>query len=226
MFITKTVAAAPHVSARRGHHAGAAAAGSHGAGADGRRQDGRPTAAPPRVRVRAARRHHGPVDAGGGRRGLRVHADSQAARILPQSLVVVSNLARPEAEPKRNHAGAAASWLAGVRAEANRGSGLQRRHDDRSARRQGDRPGHDVPVARGRDRGFHRTGRRLRPRLQLRLHEHAQLADADDAAADGDQSAAWCSSGCSASGDDAPSGWRACGRTAASSISSATILPT
>ena len=49
--------------------------------------------------------------------------------------------------------------------------------------------GHDVPVARGGDRGLHRAGGRVRSGLQLRLHEHPELADADDAAADGDQPA-------------------------------------
>ena len=74
-------------------------------------------------------------------------------------------------------------------AEADRSGRRPREHDDRSDRRQADRPGHAVPVARGRHRGLHRLRRRLFAGLQLLVHEHDLLELADDAAADGHQSA-------------------------------------
>ena len=73
--------------------------------------------------------------------------------------------------------------------EADRGAGRARRRHDRPDRREADRPGHAVPVARSRDRGLHGLRRRLHAGLQLRLHEHDLLGDADHAAADGDQPA-------------------------------------
>ena len=103
------------------------------------------------------------------------------------SLVVVSGLTRVEANS--NHAVSSGCWLTGDAAEADGRSGLRGRRLGRSGHRQAYRAGHDVPVTRGRDRRLQRARGRLRPGLQLRLHEHAELADADDAAADGDQSA-------------------------------------
>ena len=126
MFITKTVAAAADVPARRGRHAGAAAARRDGAGADGRRRRrAAQPAAPARVRLRAARRDHGPVDAGDGRRRLRVHADPEAARALPRSAGrrQQSGAARSEADTQpRRRVGVVAHRRA---AEADRGPGLR-----------------------------------------------------------------------------------------------------
>ena len=48
--------------------------------------------------------------------------------------------------------------------EADRGRGHPRRRHDRSDRREADRPGHAVPVARSGDRGLHRLRRRLHAR--------------------------------------------------------------
>ena len=67
------------------------------------------------MRLHPARLHHGPLDARDLGRGLRVHADPQAARTVPR-------LARRRDQPDEagtggvdtNHAGAPASWLAGV----------------------------------------------------------------------------------------------------------------
>ena len=76
---------------------------------------------------------------------------------------------------------------------------------------------HGVPVARDRHRGSERLRRRLRRRLQLRLHEHHLVEGADDAAADGDQPARGVRAAVRPAGLARATGWRACGRTAASS---------
>ena len=65
-----------------------------------------------RVRVYSARRHHGPVDACGRGRQLRVHADPEAAR-------AVSGFAGRGEQPTRaevnsNHAVSSGCWLTGV----------------------------------------------------------------------------------------------------------------
>ena len=74
-------------------------------------------------------------------------------------------------------------------AEADRGRGRAREHDDRSGRGAADRPGHAVSLARSGDRGLHRLRRRLLARLQLRLSEHGVVEHAVHAAADGHQPA-------------------------------------
>ena len=186
MFISKTRDLPPAGAERRRRRARAAAAGRDGAGADARGADRGAAAAPCRLRLHPARRHHARVDAGRRGRGIRVHADSQAAR-------AVSEFARrrQQSEPRRSEQQPCrvVGVLADRRpAEADRRSRFPRRRIRRSGHREADWTGHDLPVAGGRDRGFHRAGRRVRSGLQLRVHEHAQLADADDAAADGDQS--------------------------------------
>ena len=103
------------------------------------------------------------------------------------SLVVVSNLTR--AEVNSNHAVSSACWLTGVPPKRTDGPDFRAGMSvDQVIAKQ---IGQDtiVPVARGGHRGLHGSARRLRSRLQLRVHEHAQLADADVAAADGDQPA-------------------------------------
>ncbi len=105
------------------------------------------------------------------------------------SVAVVTNLTRPEQGVDTNHAGAPASWLAGVPPKRTAGPDYLARHHARSACCEAHRAGDDVPVDRAGDRGFQRPGRRLRAGIQLRVHEHAQLAVGDRAAADGDQSA-------------------------------------
>ena len=101
--------------------------------------------------------------------------------------------------------------VAGRRAaEADGRPGLHAARHARSAGRRADRPGHDVPVPGAGDRGLHRPGRGVRARLQLRLHEHAQLADGDDAAADGDQPASRVRADVRRWRHAAKSGWRGC----------------
>ena len=190
MFITKLSLPRRTFLRGVGRHAGAAAARLDGAGADGagaRRPPARSRGSGSSTSRTASIMDA--LDADDGGRRLRVHADPEAARAVPRSRWSSSATC---AAPRRTTAATprrAGSWLTGVVAEADRRPGLPRRHDDRPAGREADRTGHDVSVARSRHRGFHRPRRRVRPRLQLRLHEHARLADADDAAADGDQPA-------------------------------------
>ena len=180
---------AADVPSRSGRDAGAAAARRDGAGAHAAREDrGQPDGAPG-VRVSAARRHHGQVDAGDRGQGLRVHADPEAARAVPR---VRGRRERPR-PPGRRHVGgplAEPDDLAERRAaEADAGRGCVCRRHGRSDRRAEDRPGDAAPVDRnrhGRSVGPHRI---VRPRLRLHLHEHAVVADADHADADGDQPA-------------------------------------
>ena len=73
--------------------------------------------------------------------------------------------------------------------EADARRGRARRRHDRSGDRRPDRAGHADAVAGARDRGLHRLDRRLRPVVQLRLHEHHLVEERDDADADGDQPA-------------------------------------
>jgi hypothetical protein len=79
-------------------------------------------------------------------------------------LNIVTNLTRPEQGVDTNHAGAPASWLAGVPPKRTRWPRLLAGQDARSSGREGDRAGDDVPVARARDRGLQRVDRRLRSR--------------------------------------------------------------
>ena len=76
--------------------------------------------------------------------------------------------------------------------------------------RQQDRPGHAAAVARAGHRGLHRLDRRLRHGVQLRLHEHDLVEDADDAAADGDQPARRVRADVRPARHERRSAWRAC----------------
>ena len=146
-------------------------------------------AAAPRLRLRAARRDHGQVDAGHRGRRLRVHADPQAARAVPRP---PERRQRPRPSRGRHDCGALAEPddVAERRAaEGHAGRRRVRGRDRRPDRRAGDRPGHAAAVDGAGHRGSLRPDRLLRPRLRLHLHEHAVVADADDAAADGDQPA-------------------------------------
>ena len=189
MFITKTSLPRRTFLRGVGRRAGAAAARRDGAGADGDRRR-RPRA--PQRRLGFVYVPHGvimdqwtPATAGAGFEFTPILKPLEPFR---DSLVVVSNLHARRGDDS-NHAVVVGVLAHRRAAEADRRPGLPRRHVDRSGHRAADRPGHDVPVARARHRGLHRAARRVRPRLQLRVHEHAHLADADDAAADGDQPA-------------------------------------
>ena len=114
-------------------------------------------------------------------------------------LTLVSGLTAGPTVQNGGHAVAPASYLTGnIQPKQTEGSDILGARHRRSGDRQGDRPGHAVPVARSRDRGLQHLDRRLRHRLQLHLHEHHLVGGPDVAAADGDQPARACSSGCSA----------------------------
>ena len=105
-------------------------------------------------------------------------------------------------------------------AEADRGFRRARRRHHRPGDRQGDRPGHAVPVARDRHRRLQHVDRRVRHRLQLHLHEHDRVGRARRRRCRWKPTRGWCSSGCSAAPAPPRSGWRGCRRTAASSTAS------
>ena len=152
-----------------------------------------PAATPKRfgLHVHPARRRHGVVDAGRRRRGPRAAvADADGARAASRTrLVVISNLMRAGGVAEM-HAAAASGWLSGAVPKRTEGAGLPHRHHDRSgagaARSARTSP---FPSLEFATEDFTRLRRRLHARLQLRLHEHDLVGDADDAAADGDQPA-------------------------------------
>ena len=79
-------------------------------------------AAASRLRLRAARRDHGQVDAGHRGRRLRVHADPQAARAASANYVnVVSGLGHKAADTTAVHSLSPTTWLSGVRPKATQG---------------------------------------------------------------------------------------------------------
>ena len=106
------------------------------------------------------------------------------------------------------------------RGQADRGRGHPARHHDRSGAGEADRPGHAVPVARVRHRGLLRLHRRLRPGLQLHLHEHHLVGRRDSAAADGDQPARGVRADVRPRRHRRAAAGAACARTAASSTRS------
>ena len=188
MFITQAVVAASDVPARYGRHAGAAAARCDGAGADGDRRRPRrirrAASAPCSCRWASGPSHWTPATTGPG---FEFSADPQADREVPR---LASPSSRTSIGRCRGRTPSApATWLTGHGAEAHRGRGLLRRDVARSDDRRPDRQGHGLPVDRNRHRESGRIRRRVRRRLQLRLHEHHLVEGADDAAADGDEPA-------------------------------------
>ena len=121
---------------------------------------------------------------------LRVHADLEAAGAVPGSAG-----GREQSHPSQSRSGRRRSrdqrrGISDRRVpEENRSGRRQCWCIDRSARRQADRPGHAVPVARAGDGGLHRLHRGVHERVQLRIHQHDLVELADDAAADGVQPA-------------------------------------
>ena len=187
------VAAAPDVPARHGRHAGAAAARRDGAGADGARRR-RPRSPAQRfgVRLRAARRRSW---TSGRRRPT--GAGFEFTPILKPLEPFRDQLRRRQQpgtrrrRPAATHARQPPAWLSGVVRRSGPKAADVHAGIDRSIR--------SSPSRSARTRRSRRSSSRprtspgcvgaLRHRLQLRLHEHALVADADDAAADGDQPA-------------------------------------
>ena len=105
-------------------------------------------------------------------------------------LVVVTNLTRSHPGSQvGDHAVSAAGFLTGVWPKRTEAEDVLANTTIDQVVAQTDRAGYAAPVAGTRHRGFHRLRRRLLAGLQLRLHEHDFVEHADDAAADGDQSA-------------------------------------
>ena len=118
-------------------------------------------------------------------RQLRVERHHEAARGVPQPHDRGLTAVRPARRSRDDGRG-----LAERRdPEADAGRERPQRRDRRSGDRRSDRAGHADAVARAGDRGLHRVDRRLRPVVQLRLHEHHLVEERDHADADGDQPA-------------------------------------
>ena len=105
-----------------------AAAGFHGSGAVGQRAAAKPARAPG-VRLPPDGHDPGPLDAGGRRRGLRVHAHHEGARAVPRAH---QRAERPGAGEGRalgdgpgDHAREGATWLTGVHPKKTEGAGIQ-----------------------------------------------------------------------------------------------------
>ena len=151
-------------------------------------------AAAPGVHLRAERRHDGRLDAERRRARLRASADPEAARAVPDDMLVLS---RPGAPQRRRRSATAPAttraparrFLTGVHPQKTAGADIQigisvdqiaAQHIGRTTR---------LRVARARLRRL-AHGRQLRLGLLLRLHQQPLLARPDDADAAGDQPAA------------------------------------
>ena len=190
MFITKMSPAAADLPARRGRDAGAAAARRDGAGGHRAGEDAGRRAVARGLHLHAARRGHGGVDAERGPAArFELSPTLQAAGRSRQRLARRRQQPQAGRRSGRDARGGGVGLAERRHPQADRGRRLPGRHDHRSGDREADRTGVAVPVARVRDRGLHRLCRRLHAGLQLRLHEHDLVGVADDAAADGDQSA-------------------------------------
>ena len=121
--------------------------------------------------------------------GFEYKTDSQAARAVPRARERVrQSVARGRQVGDRSRR-QLRRLAERRRREADRGRGHQGRHQHRSGPRQADRSGHAAAVDGGGDRGLQRLRRRLRPGLQLRLHEHHLVGIGDAVESDGDQPA-------------------------------------
>ena len=140
---------------------------------------------------------------------------------VPRSLVVVSNLCRAGRDGHRRPR----RQLGGLADRRRSRSGPRPRTCARAARStrwSRKQIGQDTPFPslEAGDRGLHRLRRRLRAGLQLRVHEHDLVDDADDAAADGDQPARGVRADVRPRGHARAAPARACGTTGASSTRS------
>ena len=132
------------------------------------------------------------LEAEGRGHELRVVADPEPLAPFRDQLVVVSGLSHTQAEAlgdgNGDHTRGTATWLNGVHPKWTEGADV--RAGTTADQIAAQELGKDTPLP-SLELG-HRPelrGRQLRERLQLRLHEHAGVADADDAAAAGEQPA-------------------------------------
>ena len=133
------------------------------------------------------------MDAGGRGRGFELTPTLEPLAPFHDRLTVVTGLANKPALPATgegtgDHVRAAATFLTGVHPKKTEGPDIRAgvSMDQIAARELGQ--GHAARVARALPR-LERADRRLRRRLQLRLRQHAVVAQPDDAAADGEQAA-------------------------------------
>ena len=110
MFITKKSSFPPHVPSRHGRHDRVAVARLDGAGADAARADGGESEEPADVHLHPARRHDGPVDAGGRRQRVSSspRSSSRSSRFRDH-VNVVSGLCHPQAGRRTERTAAARS---------------------------------------------------------------------------------------------------------------------
>ena len=90
-------------------------------------------------------------------------------------MTVVGNLSRAGGVKATDHAVSSAGWLSGAVAKQTEAEDISVGITIDQVLAQQHRPGHAVPVARVRHRGFLGLRRRLRAGLQLHLHEHDLL---------------------------------------------------
>ena len=204
----------PDDAAGTGRDDGAAAPRRDGAGADASAQ----TAANPVRRFGAVfvplGERPGLLGAGDDRApSFELSPDPEAAREAPEHMTVVSQLC----DPLDGHATTVAAWLSGVIPKRTLAEDVHAGVTVDQVDRRADRQDTADAVAGAGDRGLHRLDRRLRPVLQLRLHEHHLVEERHHADADGDQPARRCSSACSGGPARARSAWRGWPPTAASS---------
>ena len=162
----------------------AAVSGCDGAGADAARPDGGGADRALRLHLRPARLDHEGLDAGAGRRRLRILADPQAARAVPRSCdgadqPVQQRRERPLAEHRH----------VAERHVPREGQRHPPEHDGRPDHRAAPRAGDHIPVDRAGDRRSFEPSGQLRGRFPLLVHEHHLVAHPDAATADGDQPA-------------------------------------
>ena len=149
----------------------------------------RPLAAP-RVRLRAARRDHGQVDAGHrGRRASSSRRSSSRSSRSATALNVVSGLGHQAADTTAVHSLSPTTWLSGVRPKATQGVDAYAGVTADQIAAQAIGQDTVLPSMELATEDHSGPDRLVRSRLRLHLHEHAVVAHADDADADGDQSA-------------------------------------
>ena len=147
--------------------------------------------APPRRRLPPQRRHLRELAAEGRRPRLRALAHARAARAVPRSVDRRHGALQPSgrgARRRRRRSLARVGDVPDRRPRQEVGQRRRERHLDGPDRGEGARA-RDAAVVAAADRGRQQPGGILRRRLQLRLQQHAVVADADAAADGGEQPA-------------------------------------
>ena len=186
MMVTTEGDLAADRAARPRHHRRPAAARRHGAGPDGAAEDAGRAGAPPGRRLSPERRDLRELAPQGHRPRLHAVAHPRAARAIPEAAGRRDGSVEPpgrSAGRRRRRPLARLGVVSHRRARQEVGQRRRQRHVDGPDCRQGLRT-RDAAVVAAVDRGRQQPGRGVRRRLQLRLQQHAVVAD-PDAAADG-----------------------------------------